>query len=90
MKEQTKQTFAIAVDSCQSKYVIPVRCFELYLLKLNPGLNFLWQRPKQKAAAVENIWYEKVPAGKNMLGSLTKKLSKSAELSLEYTIKPLH
>ena len=108
LREQTKQTFAIAIDSSQRKYVYqavdelnrnhresdnpqdsvtdarmyeqpgnplcPVRCFELYLSKLNPGLNFLWQRPKQTAAADENIWYEKVPVGKNTLGTLMKKL----------------
>ena len=119
LRQQTKQTFSIAVDSTQRKYVYqavdeldknhrgsdnqqdsvtvarmyeqpgnllcPVRCFELYLSKLNPGLNSLWQRPKQMAMEDENIWYDKVPVGKNTLGLFIKKLSKSAELSKEYT-----
>ena len=63
----------------------PVRCFELYLSKLNPGLNSLWQRPKQMAMEDENIRYDEVPVGKNTLGLFKKKLSKSAELSKEYT-----
>ena len=117
--QQTKQTFAIAVDSTQRKYVYqavdkldknhrgsdnqqdsvtdarmyeqpgnllcPVRCFELCLSKLNPGLDSLWQRPKQMTRGDKNIWYDKVPVGKNMLGLFMKKLSKSAELSKEYT-----
>ena len=119
LRQQTKQTFAIAVESTQRKYVYqavdeldknhrgsdnqqdsvtdprmyeqpgnllcPVCCFELYLSKLNPGLNSLWQRPEQMAMEDENIWYVEVPVGKNTLGLFMKKLSKSAEMSKEYT-----
>ena len=119
LRQQRKQTFSIAVDSAQRKYVYqagnvpdknhrgsdnqqdsvtdariyeqpgyllcPVRCFELYLSKLNLGLNSQWQRPKQMAMEDENIWHDKVPVEKNMLGLFMKKLSKSAELSKEYT-----
>ena len=63
----------------------PVRCFELYLSKLYPGLNSLRQRPKQTAMDDENIWYNKVVVGKKTLWLFMKKLSKSAELSKEYT-----
>ena len=119
LREHTKSTFAVAVDSQSRKYVYqkedeldknhraddspydtscdgrmyekpesalcPVKCFELYLSKLNPDIECLWQRPKETISNDDPVWYCMAPLGKNTLGTFMKTLSKNANLSQEYT-----
>ena len=65
----------------------PVKAFELYLAKLNPELSCLWQKPKAKEhfKETDEVWYCKVPVGKNILGTLMTRISKELELSQTYT-----
>ena len=64
----------------------PVRAFELYLSKLHPSLNLLWQRPKALDNFSESdVLYCTSPLGKNTLGSLMKTISIDCKLSQEYT-----
>ena len=65
----------------------PVKAFELYLSKLNPSLDSLWQRPKAFDNFNEfySVWYCNAPLGKNTLGSLMKTISVEYKLSKVYT-----
>jgi len=65
----------------------PVRAFELYLSKLHPSLNLLWQRPKalERFNESDSVWYCNSPLGKNTLGSVMKTISVDCKLSQEYT-----
>ena len=65
----------------------PVKAFELYLSKLNPSLDSLWQRPKafDNFNESDSVWYYNAPLGKNTLGSLMKSLSVEYKLSKVYT-----
>ena len=65
----------------------PVKSFQLYLSKLHPELDSLWQRPKEAVPtdSTDNVWYCKVPVGKNTLGNFMKNISRAAGLSKEYT-----
>ncbi|XP_068738290.1 uncharacterized protein [Montipora capricornis] len=119
LREHTKSTFAVAVDSQSRKYVYqkedeldknhraddspydtscdgcmyekpesalcPMECFELYLSKLNPDIECLWQRRKETISNDNPVWYCMAPLGKNTLGTFMKTLSKNANLSQEYT-----
>ena len=119
IREHTKSTFAVAVDSHSRKYVYqkvdeldknhraddspydtscdgrmyekpesalcPVKCFELYLSKLNPNIECLWQRPKETISNDDPVWYCMAPLGKNTLKTFIKTISKNANLSQEYT-----
>ena len=117
LREQTKNSFTIAVDSQNRRYVYqavdeldknhrenddpfdsvtdgrmyekpgplcPVKSFELYLSKLHPELEFLWQRPKDNPSENDS-WYCKVPLGKTTIGNFMKELSRTANLSQNYT-----
>ena len=65
----------------------PVKAFELYLSKLNPSLDSLWQRPKafDNFNESDSVWYCNAPLGKNTLGSLMKTISVEYKLSKVYT-----
>ena len=63
----------------------PVKCFELYLSKLNPEIECLWQKPKETVSNDDPVWYCMAPLGKNTLGTFMKTISKNANLSQEYT-----
>lgn len=58
--------------------------FELYLSKLNPNRNDLWQRPKVITDPFAE-WYDNVPLGKDPLNAAMKTLSVNASLSKMYT-----
>ena len=74
-------------ENTENPALCPVRAFELYLSKLYPSLDLLWQKPK----AIDNfnesdgVWYCNAPLGKNTLGSLMKTISVEYKLSKVYT-----
>ena len=74
-------------ENANNPKLCPVRAFELYLSKLHPSLNLLWQRPKalERFNESDSVWYCNSPLGKNTLGSLTKTISVDCKLSQEYT-----
>ena len=63
----------------------PVNAFILYLSKLNPNLNALWQRPRPSITIKHDVWYCNIPHGEKYLGVMLSKLSKKYELSQVYT-----
>ena len=62
----------------------PVMSYRLYLDKLHPESNFLWQRPRTMYSG-SDTWFCNVPIGKNTLGGFMSKLSKKHNLSMIYT-----
>ena len=65
----------------------PVGASELYLSKLNPSLDLLWQRPKafDNFNQSDSVWYCNALLGKNTIGSLMKTISVEYKLSKVYT-----
>ncbi|XP_036381280.1 uncharacterized protein LOC118775453 [Megalops cyprinoides] len=61
----------------------PVSAFQLYLSKLNPFSNALFQHPILHPST--DIWYNTKPVGVNVLGSMMPRLSKEAQLSFIYS-----
>ncbi|XP_078525461.1 uncharacterized protein LOC144798453 isoform X3 [Lissotriton helveticus] len=63
----------------------PVLSFEKYVMKLHPGHNAFWQRPKLATPSNSSPWYSNTPVGKNTLGNYMKTLSQDYGLSRLYT-----
>ena len=64
-------------ENTENPESFPVKSFELYLSKLNPSLDSLWQRPKafDNFNKSDSVWYCHAPLGKNTLGSFIKTIS---------------
>ena len=64
-----------------------VALFKLYTTKLNPTVNFLWQKPLQKKNLhfTDPVWYEPRVVGRDPLERFMKYLSKDINLSVDYT-----
>ena len=61
-------------------------CLQLYLQKLNPNCEALFQYPKRNWCGVsESCWYENRPLGVNKLSCMMKDRSAAAKLSKIYT-----
>ena len=52
---------------------------------LNPGEEALFQRPKRKLCASDEIWFDRAPLGVNSLGNMMKEISIAANLSQVHT-----
>ena len=66
--------------------ICPVSTFELYLSKLNPTVDYLWQRPKTKFDPyTAQYWFDAAPIGRDPLNWHMKIISKKAGLSQIYT-----
>ena len=63
----------------------PVKSFEKYISKLNPGYSALFQRPNDRYSSSIDRWYDNQVAGVNLLGNKMKSLSRMVGLSKEYT-----
>ena len=61
-----------------------VKSFKLYLGKLHPECDALFQTPN-KNFKISGVWYKKCPVGINTIGAKMSDLSKRAELSVVYT-----
>ena len=58
---------------------------ELFLSKLNPQCEALFQYPKRNWRPSDKIWYENRPLGINKLSTMMKDISSAAGLSRVYT-----
>ena len=58
---------------------------KLYLSKINPACEALFQYPKRNWKPTDEIWYENRPLGVNKLGDMMKDISTAASLSKIYT-----
>lgn len=63
----------------------PVKSFEKYLSKLNPGLSDFFQRPLKNVQENMEVWYCNRAVGVNMLSSFMARMSDEAKLSKRYT-----
>ena len=63
----------------------PVASFEKYLSKRHSGTDRLFLHPKDSFVESESVWYRKEPIGANTMAGFMKRLSRTAELSTEYT-----
>ena len=63
----------------------PVRSYEKYMSKLNPGCTAFFQRPKTEFSDRDAVWYVNYPIGKNTLYSVMKTISVKVKLSTTYT-----
>ncbi len=63
----------------------PVKSLKLYLSKLNPDNELLFQQPKQKVKPDDEIWYTSRPVGAKTISGFMSKLSTDAKLSKRYT-----
>ena len=60
-------------------------CLKMYLQKLNPKCEALFQYPKRNAKQDEHVWYENRPLGVHKLAGMMKEISQLACLSKVYT-----
>ena len=81
---ETHEQFLLNVSVPNS---CPVQMFKLYLNKLHPDTQYLWQRPREgRINYIDTNWYEKRPVGKDMLERFMKiNLSKYVNLDATYT-----
>jgi hypothetical protein len=63
----------------------PASSFEKYLSKRHNGIDRLFVHPKDCFVESESAWYRKEPIGANTLAGFMKRISRTAELSTEYT-----
>ncbi|KAJ8318111.1 hypothetical protein KUTeg_003202 [Tegillarca granosa] len=54
----------------------PVFSFELYISKLNPNCEALWQKPKDSLSASDVIWHCNSPLGKKSLSKMMSQINK--------------
>ncbi|XP_071505875.1 uncharacterized protein [Diadema antillarum] len=64
----------------------PLKSYLTYVSKLNDNCPFLWQKPKSKVPALEDVpWYDNCPIGVNTISKKMKQISASAGCSKIYT-----
>jgi hypothetical protein len=63
----------------------PVRLYELYISKLNPPNNRLWQYPRDANKYGDESWYQNSSMERDKLASFLKVLSQKVPLSQVYT-----
>ena len=61
--------------------ICPVKIYELYLSKLNPDVDFLWQRPKLQIEDPHSYWYDAAPVGCDPLNAAMRFISEKSQLS---------
>lgn len=63
----------------------PVKTYDLYISRLDPRQNRLWQTPKQGVNWNDEMWYSPLPIGKTKCQDLMPTLYERAGLSKRYT-----
>ena len=63
----------------------PVSSLKLYLSKLHPESEFLFQQARNRIQTTDDVWYTSRPVGPRTLGDMMKVISKEANLSQVYT-----
>ena len=62
-----------------------LNCLKMYLQKLNPRCEALFQYPKRAVTKEDQVWYDNKPLEVNKLVGMMKEISKLASLSKIYT-----
>ena len=63
----------------------PVQSLKLYLSKLHPKSDLLFQQARNRVLSTDDVWYTTRPVGPRTLGDMMKVISKEANLSQIYT-----
>ena len=74
-----------AMFDCPESADCPVWHFKKYMSKLHKDLDAFYQRPLETWEADSEVWYAKVPLGKNKLAAFMAKISEAAKLEEIYT-----
>ena len=83
-KDLDHKTSGIMPDNKDDK-LCPVRSFRMYIDKLNPNNEYLWQRAYDKFDANRQHWYGLQHIGRNTLGKFMNDVSEKCKLSKGYT-----
>lgn len=59
----------------------PVKTFELYVSRLNPDIDDLWQKPRELISWNDEVWYHCEKLGKNKVQGLMPTLVNQAGLA---------
>lgn len=70
-----EKMYATRCDDC------PIKSLNLYLSRLHPDYDYLFQRPFCQKAVGSAIWYFRKAPGVNAIGNFMVKISEQAELS---------
>ena len=63
----------------------PVPSSQKYMSRLNPENEYLFQRPKTRKVCEDELWYDSMVLGENILEKKMKVISQQAQLSVVYT-----
>ena len=78
-KDQVKKMWSATKGRC------PVKTLKLYVSKLNPSCDALFQRANTKFSATSDRWFDNMPLGVKSLGNMMSKLSEKYGLAGQYT-----
>ena len=77
--ETDPKTFSTGEAICPVQFLIKL------IEVLNPGEEALFQRPKRKFCASDEIWFDRAPLGVNRLGNMMEEILIAANLRQVYT-----
>ena len=84
--ETSKDLVTAMMPEMPENPLCPVRSFQMYLSKLHPKCDSLWQRPcKKEHCSDADIWYYNKTIGQNTIAGFMSNLSHAADLSCIYT-----
>lgn len=63
----------------------PVLSYEMYISKLHPECDKLWQRPLESFVDSDSVWFYNARVGEKKLSTFLSRISKAAGLSKIYT-----
>ena len=84
-KKKPKIILAVLATGQTSETHCPVQYLKKLIRVLNPGEEVLFERPKRRFYASDDIWFDRAPLGVNTLGNMMKEISVAAKLSQIYT-----
>ena len=83
-RENDRENLSGLMSEIPDSDLCPVKSFEYYLDKLNPGNDKLWQRPKDSFLDTDRFWYNNIPVGQKSLSTFMSKISERCSLSIKY------
>lgn len=84
-KENDHENSTGIMPECIGSHMCPVKSFELYLSKVHPDCDRLWQRPREHFYHNDEIWFCRSAVGEKNLAKFMSNLSKMCSLSQTYT-----
>lgn len=84
-KENQSESITGVMPESVGSRLCPVKSFQLYLSKLHPDCDRLWQRPRENSFFDDDIWYCRSAVGEKNLAKFMSGLSRTCSLSRTYT-----